>query len=240
MAAAFPVTDELNPGITANQPAPTESDLRHQLQLQSGGFGAAANGGGWTFSPGLGACEVLDGQCPRHRHQPAMGPGHAGHAQPVDIWRRTQRPAQISSTARNSVSPPRRRRRTASTSSCRRRVCLPSSPTKCSSMCGRSPASRLCRRASARRAPLLEPHVRPDEHAARQACRSSNSSQTSSISISPYVLHRFGDTGTAKIGYQLNQSSHITERQWVTAVLSNRQQHPARTHQRSRGAIRDR
>ena len=57
MAAAFPVTDELNPGITANQPAPTESDLRHQLQLQSGGFGAAANGGGWTFSPGLGAYE---------------------------------------------------------------------------------------------------------------------------------------------------------------------------------------
>ena len=57
MAAAFPVTDELNPGITANQPAPTESDLRHQLQLQSGGFGATANGSGWTFSPGLGAYE---------------------------------------------------------------------------------------------------------------------------------------------------------------------------------------
>ena len=31
--------------------------------------------------------------------------------------------------------------------------------------------------------------------------------QNSSISISPYVLHRFGDTGTAKIGYELNQTA---------------------------------
>jgi len=61
IAAAFPVTDELNPGITANQPVPTETDLRHQLLLQSG-LGAAANTGGWTILPAVGAyeyCTVL-------------------------------------------------------------------------------------------------------------------------------------------------------------------------------------
>lgn len=49
-ALAFPATDADNPSPFANPPAPTESDLRHQLQLQSG-FGAAASGGGWTFTP---------------------------------------------------------------------------------------------------------------------------------------------------------------------------------------------
>src|SRR5262249_12832865 len=58
MAAAFPVTDELNPGIVADQPVPTQTDLRHQLQLQSG-FGAASYAGGWTILPALGASEYF-------------------------------------------------------------------------------------------------------------------------------------------------------------------------------------
>ncbi len=35
-----------------NAPEPTDSDLRNQLQLHSG-FGAAAAGGGWTFTPAI-------------------------------------------------------------------------------------------------------------------------------------------------------------------------------------------
>jgi uncharacterized protein (PEP-CTERM system associated) len=34
-----------------------------------------------------------------------------------------------------------------------------------------------------------------------------NRTQSTSLSISPYLLHRFGDFGTGKIGYELNQSS---------------------------------
>ena len=49
-ALAFPATDADNPSVFSNPPEPAVSDLRHQLQLQSG-FGAAASGGGWTFTP---------------------------------------------------------------------------------------------------------------------------------------------------------------------------------------------
>lgn len=59
-AMAFPVTDEATPAITTNTPAPTEGDLRHQLQLQQnglGGFGAAASAGGWTILPSIEAEE---------------------------------------------------------------------------------------------------------------------------------------------------------------------------------------
>ena len=39
------------------RPEPSESDLRHQLQLHSG-FGAAAAGGGWTFVPRVSLEEI--------------------------------------------------------------------------------------------------------------------------------------------------------------------------------------
>ena len=56
-ALAFPISDPDNPSIVTSAPEPTESDLRHQLQLQSG-FGAAQAGGGWTFIPGISAEEI--------------------------------------------------------------------------------------------------------------------------------------------------------------------------------------
>jgi hypothetical protein len=34
-----------------------------------------------------------------------------------------------------------------------------------------------------------------------------NQVQTASVSVAPYWLHRFGDTGTAKIGYQFNETN---------------------------------
>ncbi len=54
---AFPINDPSNPSIVTNAPEPTESDLRHQLQLQSG-LGAAPAGGGWTFTPAISGAEI--------------------------------------------------------------------------------------------------------------------------------------------------------------------------------------
>ena len=56
-AVAFPASDAANPPVVTNTPPPTEGDLRHQLQLQSGAFAAPA-GGGWTFTPQLSVGEL--------------------------------------------------------------------------------------------------------------------------------------------------------------------------------------
>ena len=59
-AMAFPAADPLNPSVVptpSETPQPTESDLQHQLQLQSG-FGAPG-GAGWTFTPSASLSELL-------------------------------------------------------------------------------------------------------------------------------------------------------------------------------------
>src|ERR1700722_10927521 len=58
-AVAFPATDAGTPSVVENAPPPTESDLRHQLQLQSGIGAAAAGSNLWTFVPSLGADEFF-------------------------------------------------------------------------------------------------------------------------------------------------------------------------------------
>src|SRR5271157_5956666 len=58
-AIAFPASDASNPSVvpTPSESTPTESDLRHQLQLQSG-FGAAG-GAGWTIVPSASLQEMF-------------------------------------------------------------------------------------------------------------------------------------------------------------------------------------
>src|ERR1700744_415842 len=58
-AGAFPATDAGTPSVVENAPPPTETDLRHQLQLQSGIGAAAAGGNAWTLVPSLGADELF-------------------------------------------------------------------------------------------------------------------------------------------------------------------------------------
>ena len=50
-AMAFPASDPSNPSVESDIPPPTDADLRHQLQLQSGFGAGAAGAGGWTFVP---------------------------------------------------------------------------------------------------------------------------------------------------------------------------------------------
>ncbi len=50
-AMAFPASDPSNPSVESDIPPPTDADLRHQLQLQSGFGAGAAGAGGWSFVP---------------------------------------------------------------------------------------------------------------------------------------------------------------------------------------------
>ena len=55
---AFPASDPSNPSIESDIPPPTDADLRHQLQLQSGFGAGAAGAGGWTFVPRISSQEM--------------------------------------------------------------------------------------------------------------------------------------------------------------------------------------
>jgi uncharacterized protein (PEP-CTERM system associated) len=58
-ARAFPMTDPANPGVvnTAPLPTPDQADLRNQLQMHNGFL--APTGGGWTFEPRLTLDEIF-------------------------------------------------------------------------------------------------------------------------------------------------------------------------------------
>jgi len=205
MAAAFPATDELNPGITANQPTLTESDLRHQLQLQSGGFGAAASGGGWTFSPGLGAYEYYTDNVlatPSNRRwdlvtvvTPSLSIfGDEPNAQ-LSLFYSPQFRLDATTPQENSINQ--------QLSATGLFTVIPDAMfLDVRAFAGVAPLQTGLGAQGAVLTPTFgQTNTGPTGLSQQQL------SQYSSISISPYVLHRFGDTGTAKLGYELNQSA---------------------------------
>ncbi|MEJ0015019.1 MAG: outer membrane beta-barrel protein [Acetobacteraceae bacterium] len=203
---AFPAVDATSPGITLAEPDVDQSDLRHQLQQHSG-FAAPA-GGGWTFVPQVSLQEIfndnvlnttddrrwdfitvltpgftLQGDLPNAQVQFSYGPALQGYARTPSQNQITQ---QLLGTALFTLMPEE---------------------------------LFLDVRAAAGGAPVgggfgaLQPGLTPSlgpqfNGVGTTGLSKQNQVQTSSLSISPYWLHRFGDTGTAKIGYQLNQSSY--------------------------------
>ena len=205
MAVAFPVTDELNPGITADLPPPSESDLRHQLQLQSGGFGAAANGAGWTFTPGLGAYEyytdnVLASATNRRWDlvtvvTPSISIfGDEPNVQ-VNFSYSPQFRLDATTPQENSIN-----QQLAGTGLF---TVIPDEVfLDVRAFAGVAPLQTgLGAQGATLNPTFVQTNTGPTGLSQQQL------SQNSSVSISPYVLHRFGDTGTAKVGYELNQTS---------------------------------
>jgi uncharacterized protein (PEP-CTERM system associated) len=205
IAAAFPATDDLNPGITADLPAPTESDLRHQLQLQSGGFGAAANGGGWTFTPALGAYEfytdnVLATATNRRWDlvtvvTPSLSIfGDEPNVQ-VNFSYSPQFRLDATTPQENSVN-----QQLAGTGLF---TVIPDEVfLDVRAFAGVAPLQTgLGAQGATLNPTFTQTGTGPTGLSQQQL------SQDSSVSISPYVLHRFGDTGTAKVGYEINETS---------------------------------
>jgi uncharacterized protein (PEP-CTERM system associated) len=207
-ALAFPLTDPSTPSIVTNAPEPTDSDLRNQLQLHSG-FGAAAAGGGWTFTPTISLQEAwtdnilnttnnrrwdiltlvtpsiaITGDVPNAQVQFQYGPQFRLAARTPEENGITN---QLMGTGLFTIVPDE---------------------------------FYVDARAFAGGSPIgggfgaLGPGITQNfggfsnpTSLGTTGLSARNQVQTSSVSIAPYWLHRFGDTGTAKIGYQINESN---------------------------------
>ncbi len=206
VAMAFPVTDPANPGITVTVPEVTESDLRHQLQMQSP-FGGAAAGGGWTFVPSITLQEaytdnVLNSSTDRRWDLITVAtPGIAIQGDVPNAQVRFDYAPEFRLDART-----------------------PSQNNVTQQLLGTGlftivpDTLYVDARAIAGGAPvgggfgalgLNQPSSlgSPLSGLGTIGLSKQNQVQASSLSIAPYVLHRFDDTGTGKIGYQFNQSS---------------------------------
>jgi len=204
-AVAFPASDAASPPLDVSIPPPSESDLQHQLQLHSG-FGAPA-AAGWTFVPRVSLDEIytdnvlntefnrrwdlltlftpgitVQGNTPNAQVQLDYAPAFLLAARTPSENHITQ---QLAGTGLFTIV---------------------------------QDALYLDMRAFAGGAPINGafgglgtgigqlPTV-PVNGFNTTGLSQQNQVQTASLSVAPYWLHRFDDIGTAKVGYQFNQSS---------------------------------
>ena len=208
MALAFPASDPTSPSAVTTAPPPSESDLRHQLQMQSG-FGAASSGGGWTFTPMLSLQEAWTDNIlntTNNRRWDVLTlftPSIAVTGDVPNAQVRFQYGPQFRLAART-----------------------PQENGVTNQLVGTGLFTivqdefYVDARAFAGGSPLgggfgaLGPGVTPNfgglstsNPLGTTGLSNQNQVQTTSVSVAPYWLHRFGDTGTAKIGYQINELS---------------------------------
>ncbi len=206
-ARAFPASDASSPSVESNPTQPPESDLRHLLQMPSG-FGAAA-GPGWTFVPQLALDELftdnilntetnrrwdlltlftpsilINGDVPNAQVRLNYGPQFRLAARTPQVNDVTQ---QLLGTGQFTIIPDE--------------FFVDARAVAGSSALG----SGFGALGLGVTTPTLGP---PSLSGLGTAGLSKqNQVQTSSASIAPYWLHRFGDIGTAKIGYQFNETN---------------------------------
>jgi uncharacterized protein (PEP-CTERM system associated) len=212
VARAFPVTDPANPGVVTAAPVgpPDQADLRNQLQ-QHNDF-LAPTGGGWTFAPRITVDEILTDNVlqtetdRRYDFITTINPGitilgNSPRAQvtfdyaPLLNWyartpSQTGVSQQLAGTALITVVPDE--------------VYLDarvlSGVVSASGGLGGFGGS-------------LTPTGGVQLGAVGQfggnpvGVSKQNQTQFSSLSVSPYWLHRFGDIGTTRIGYSISESS---------------------------------
>ncbi len=189
--------------------APTTSDLSHQLQLQTGIGAAAANGKAWTFVPALGADEFFTDnvlQSPTDRRwdfvtvvTPSIAiNGDTSNAQ-VNVNYSPQFRLDARTPSQNGV--------TQQLAGSGQFTIVPDAfYIDARALAGGTPVANGFGGLGA----TLTPgggQIGAGSGIASSGLSKQNIAQTTSFSVSPYVLHRFGDTGTAKLGYELNYTS---------------------------------
>jgi uncharacterized protein (PEP-CTERM system associated) len=213
-AAAFPLLDPTNqdtlPGAVSNLAPPDAQDLRHQLQLTNG-FAAPA-GGGWTILPRIDIEEVFNDnvqQVSRPRRwdlQTVISPGVSvigdlprlqlkfDYAPAIELnvpeGSQNALVQQLNGTALVTVVPELAF------------VDLHAfaGSQALNGLTGANGAAGNIGQAGAGSA------IAPGSTTVGLAKQ--NRTQTSSFSVSPYLLHTFGDTGTGKLGVSLTSSSN--------------------------------
>jgi uncharacterized protein (PEP-CTERM system associated) len=202
----FPVSDASAPSVESNPPEPTELDLRHQLQLQPGL--SAAAGPGWTFVPQLALNELftdnilnsetnrrwdlltlftpsilINGDVPNAQVRLNYGPQFRLAARTPQESNVTQ---QLLGTGQFTIIP----------------------DAFFVDVRAVSGSSALASGFGALGLGVTTPTLGPPSLSGigTAALSKQNQVQTSSLSVAPYWLHRFGDIGMAKVGYQFNET----------------------------------
>jgi uncharacterized protein (PEP-CTERM system associated) len=207
-AVAFPATDAGTPSVVENAPPPTESDLRHQLQLQSGIGAAAAGSNLWTFVPSLGADEFFTDnvlQAPTDRRwdlvtvvTPGIAiNGNAPNAQ-VTLNYNPQFRLDARTPSQNGVT-----QQLAGTGLFT--IVQDEFYVDTRVFAGGTPLNSGFGGLGTNVAPNLG--LGGVNGSATTGLSRQNTAQTFTGAITPYWLHRFGDFGTAKVGYELSGSS---------------------------------
>lgn len=208
-AGAFPATDASTPSIMEDVAPPTDSDLRHQLQLQTGIGAAAANGKAWTFVPALGVDEFFTDnvlQTPANRRwdlvtvvTPSIAiNGDAPNAQ-VNLNYSPQFRLDARTPSQNGV--------TQQLAGSGQFTIIPDAfYIDARALAGGTPIASGFGGLGASLTPGGG-QIGAGSGIASSGLSKQNIAQTTSFSVSPYVLHRFGDVGTAKLGYEFNWTS---------------------------------
>ena len=241
MALAFPASDPTSPSAVTTAPPPSESDLRHQLQMQSG-FGAAASGGGWTFTPMLSLQEAWTDNIlntTNNRRWDVLTLFTPSIAITGDVPNAQVR-FQYGPQFRLAARTPQENGVTNQLVGTGLFTIVPDE-------------FYVDARAFAGGSPLgggfgaLGPGVTPNfgglstvQPAGHNGALQSEPGADHQRFDCALWLHRFGDTGTAKIGYQINQSSFSQGNSVCPDVLPDRPQHWLQRHQRGGRAVRDR
>lgn len=207
VAMAFPATDASKPPIVANPTPPSESDLQHQLQLQSGIGAAAAGGGAWTFVPAIGADEfftdnVLQSATDRRWDLvTVLTPSIAVVGDEPNAQVNFNYAPQLRLDART----PSQNGLTQQLAGTAQFTIIPDAfYVDARALAGGTPVAGGFGALGAGQtlgASQLSGGI------ATAGLAKQNLAQTSSASITPYLLHRFGDIGTAKVGYEINETT---------------------------------
>ncbi|HEY2617137.1 MAG TPA: hypothetical protein VGI78_07350 [Acetobacteraceae bacterium] len=211
-ALAFIVSEPDNPSVVTNAPEPTDADLRNQLQMHSG-FGATGAGGGWTFVPTVSLQEaftdnLLDTTNNRRWDlltilTPSIAiTGDTPNAQVLfeygPQFRLAARTPQEDSISNQLLG------------SGLFTIVPDEFFVDARAVAGATPANGGYGSFGAGLAPSFGSFGSPLtslNSSGNTALSNQNLVQVNSYSISPYWLHDFGDLGTARIGYQLSESS---------------------------------
>jgi uncharacterized protein (PEP-CTERM system associated) len=208
-AVAFPASDPSNPSIEADVPPPTDSDLRHQLQLQSGFGAGAAGAGGWTFVPRISAQEMYTDnvlETATNRRWDLVTLVTPGISILGDVPN-AQVKLNYGPEIREDLRTPQEDGITQQLLGTGLFTIIPDEIfVDARAVAGGTPTAPGFGATGLGISPVATSGGISGPGAS--GLSKQNTTQTNSFSISPYILHRFGDTGTAKIGYEFNQSSY--------------------------------
>ncbi len=207
-AFAFSAEDPLHPSVTStfDQTAPTEADLRHQLQLQSGAF--AAQEGGWTILPQFSVEEMFTDnilQTPSNRRwdfATIISPAVTILGDTPNVQLRLNYAPQ----ARMAMRTPQENNISNQMLGTSTITVVPDLfYINANAFAGVGPTfGGFGTVGLGLSSQLNQPGLGSFGSA---GLAKQNQTQYTSMSVTPYLMHRFGDYGTAKIGYQFSQSN---------------------------------